>query len=134
MTARVINLTDMDTKKKTRVFAFDFDGVIAQYNGFVDKDHTGEPIKEVVGAIKILKEKGHQILIHSTRGDDLLKEYCTRNDIPYDYINTNPNLQGENPGKPIAYVYVDDRAVRYSGQSTDELVSELENFKAYWQR
>ena len=121
-------------EKKSRVFAFDFDGVIAQYKGFVSTEHTGTPIQEVVKAIRKLKENGHKILIHSTRGDDLLRNYCTEHDIPFDFINKNPNLEGENPGKPIAYVYIDDRAVRYDGQSADELVSELENFKAYWQK
>ena len=120
--------------KKSRVFAFDFDGVISQYEEFVSATHTGEPIKEVVGAIRKLKENGHKILLHSTRGDELLKNYCTEHDIPFDYINKNPELEGENPGKPIAFVYVDDRAVRYTGQSSDELVSELESFKAYWQK
>lgn len=51
-----------------------------------------------------------------------------------DYISKNPNLAGENLGKPITFVYIDDKAVRYSGQSADELVSELENFKAYWEK
>ena len=120
--------------KKSRVFAFDFDGVIAQYEGFVSATHTGEPIQEVVEAIRKLKESGHKILLHSTRGDDLLKTYCTEHNIPFDYINNNPELEGENPGKPIAYVYIDDRAVRYTGQTADQLVSELENFKAYWQK
>jgi len=119
--------------KKSRVFAFDFDGVISQYNGFVSTAHVGEPIAEVVKAIKQLKENGHKILIHSTRGDVLLKKYCEDHNIPFDYINKNPNLEGENTGKPIAFVYVDDRAVRYTGQSSETLVNELENFKAYWQ-
>ena len=42
--------------------------------------------------------------------------------------------EGDNPGKPIAFVYVDDRAVCYKGQSAEDLVSEIENFKAYWQK
>ena len=120
--------------KKSRVFAFDFDGVIAQYEGFISETHTGEPIKEVIDAIRKLKENGHKILLHSTRSDELLKNYCIEHDIPFDYINKNPELEGANPGKPIAFVYVDDRAVRYTGQSSDELVSELESFKAYWQK
>lgn len=121
-------------KNKSRVFAFDFDGVIAQYEGFISKEHTGTPILEVVKAIRTLKENGHKILLHSTRGEALLRNYCAEHSIPFDYINKNPNLEGENPGKPIASVYIDDRAVRYDGQSADQLVSELENFKAYWQK
>jgi hypothetical protein len=43
-------------------------------------------------------------------------------------------LEGDNPGKPIAYVYVDDRAVCYKGQTTEELVKEIIEFKAHWEK
>jgi len=125
----------MDKKlKKSRVYAFDFDGVIAEYEGFKGATHTGKPIDEVVKAIRILKNNGHKILVHSTRGYELLKRYCNENDIPVDYYNRNPELEGENPGKPIASVYIDDRAICYKGQTAEELVEELEAFKAYWQK
>lgn len=117
---------------KGRVIAFDFDGVIAKYTGFVSPDDVKEPILEVVETIKTLKERGYRILIHSTRGNEFLEKYCKKFSIPFDFINHNPEVQGENPGKPVAYVYVDDRAVRYNGQSAKELVSEIENFKVYW--
>ncbi len=75
------------TDKKTKTIAFDFDGVIAKYEGFVSKEDEKEPVFEVVEAIKKLKEKGFKILIHSTRGDDFLKMYCEKYFIPYDFIN-----------------------------------------------
>lgn len=116
------------------MYAFDFDGVIAETKGFKSAEYTGKPIDEVVKAIRILKNNGHKILIHSTRGNELLKKYCTKHDIPVDYYNHNPNVEGENPGKPIAFVYVDDRAVRYKGQTAEKLVKELEDFKVYWKQ
>jgi hydroxymethylpyrimidine pyrophosphatase-like HAD family hydrolase len=119
--------------KKGRVIAFDFDGVVAKYNGFVSPDDVQEPIAETIKAMRLLKEKGYRILIHSTRGNKFLKDYCERFAIPVDFINRNPEMKGENPGKPIAWVYVDDRSVLYTGQSAETLVSEIENFKAYWQ-
>ncbi len=116
------------------VIAFDFDGVIASYSGFVTKDDIQEPNAEVVKAITLLKEQGHTILLHSTRGDEFLKKYCERFSIPVDYINRRPDLEGENPGKPIAFVYVDDRAICYKGEDAETLVSEILNFKPYWRR
>lgn len=118
---------------KKRVYAFDFDGVIAGYSGFKGIHHTEKPIEEVVKAIRVLKSEGHKILIYSTRGNELLKKYCADHDIPVDYFNRNPEREGENPGKPIAYVYVDDRTVCYKGQSAEKLVGEIKNFKAYWE-
>lgn len=119
--------------EKLRSYAFDFDGVIAKYDGFKGVDHFGEPNKKVVDAIRQLNQLGHKIIIYSTRGEEGLKKYCTKNNIPVDYYNQNPELEGENPGKPIAYVYVDDRTVCYRDQSTEELVKEMLEFKAYWQ-
>jgi histidinol phosphatase-like enzyme len=100
-------------KKDFRTIAFDFDGVIASYDGFVSSEDVKQPISQVVEAIKILREKGFKILIHSTRGDDFLKKYCEDFSIPFDYINKRLDKKGKNEGKPIAFVYVDDRAVCY---------------------
>ena len=120
--------------EKLRSYAFDFDGVIAQYDGFKGKDHFGEPNEVVVKAIRELKKAGHSIIIYSTRGEESLRKYCTLNNIPVDYYNINPKLEGENPGKPIAYVYVDDRAVCYRNQTTENLVNEILTFKAHWEK
>lgn len=118
---------------KNRSYAFDFDGVIAQYEGFKGKDHLGEPNMPVVEAIRKIKSLGHKIIIYSTRGNDQLQKYCEKHNIPVDYYNHNPEVTGENPHKPIAYAYVDDRAICYRQQSSDELVEQILNFKAYWQ-
>jgi hypothetical protein len=125
---------NQEDKPKVRTIAFDFDGVIAKYAGFISKDDIQEPIVEVVKAIKLLKSSGNKILLYSTRGNEFLKNYCEKFSVPYDYINHNPDKQGENPGKPIALVYVDDRAVCYKGQKAEELVDEISNFKAYWEK
>ena len=116
------------------VIAFDFDGVIAQYSGFVAKDDVQEPNAEVIKAIHLLKEKGCKILLHSTRGDEFLKKYCERFSVPVDYINHRPDVAGDNPGKPIAFVYVDDRNICYKGEDAETLVKEICNFTPYWRK
>ena len=121
-------------KPKYKTVAFDFDGVIAKYEGFKGPHDITEPIQEVFKAITLLKEKGFKIIIHSTRGDDFLKSYCEKFSIPFDYIYRRPDREGENPGKPVAYVYVDDRSICYRGQDAETLVDEISNFKAYWEK
>ena len=116
------------------VIALDFDGVIAQYHGFVAKNDIQEPNPEVLKAIALLRAKGCKILVHSTRGDEFLKMYCEKFAIPADYINHRLDIAGENPGKPIAFVYVDDRTICYKGENAETLVSEILNFKPYWQK
>lgn len=116
------------------VIAFDFDGVIAQYSGFVAKDDVQEPNPEVLKAITMLKEKGCKILVHSTRGDEFLRKYCERFNVPVDFINHRPDVEGENPGKPIAFVYIDDRNICYKGENAEKLVEEIINFAPYWKK
>lgn len=118
----------------SRVIAFDFDGVIAHYEGFIGKEDIQQPNLEVTKAMAALREQGCKIMIHSTRGTEFLARYCEQFSIPVDYINSRPDKQGDNPGKPIATVYVDDRALCYRGQDAASLVSEITNFKTYWQQ
>ncbi|MFA6254352.1 MAG: hypothetical protein WC640_03875 [Candidatus Paceibacterota bacterium] len=124
----------MEEVKKVHSYAFDFDGVIAQYDGFKGHDHFGEPNEPVVETIRQLKGQGHRIIIYSTRSSESLQKYCEEHRIPVDYYNENPTKVGQNPHKPIAYVYIDDRTVCYRGQSTEQLIDEISKFKAYWEK
>jgi|GEM_PF-887298 len=115
-----------------RFYAFDFDGVIGLPPGkFKGDGHENNPNHEVVGAIRQLKEVGHTIIVYSTRSTDFLKKYCEKNDIPVDHFNVNPKFDNLNRGKPVATVYIDDRALCYRGQSTQELIDELTKFEPY---
>lgn len=118
--------------KKLLTIAFDIDGVIGQYHGFQGEDQLGLPNMEVVNAIRLLDARGHTIIIHSTHETELIRTYCLAHNIPFRYINENGERKGGNSGKPIANVYVDDRAYRYQGQSTAELVHDLEEFQPHW--
>lgn len=102
-------------EKKT--ICVDFDGVIAQYDGFKDNDIFGDPIDGVQSAMEVLKKKGFTIIIFTTRtASSKLKKYLNDNHITYDYINENPDQpKGSNSGKPIADIYLDDRAICFKG-------------------
>lgn len=120
---------------KPKTFAFDFDGVVSKYDGvFKGDEKVDQPRPEIVKAIKILKKQGHKILIYSSRSSKVLKKYCQKHKIPVDYYNLNPNYKTGNPGKPVASVYVDDRAICYQGQSAEKLVKEINSFKVYYSK
>ncbi len=106
--------------------AFDFDGVLAEYDGWKGHHHMGEPIEGMRELLLNLKEFGHTIIIFTTRGCNEIEEWCTKHQIPFDYINHNPHIQGNNPGKPVADLYIDDRAVRFT--SISQLKLDLESF------
>ena len=124
----------MSEEKKTKIVAFDFDGVISEYYGFKGLKHTGEPIPEVVEAMRTLKGFGHTIIVYSTRSNGLIKDYCNKNNIPVDYINENPNYPDATGSKPVAQVYIDDKAVCFRKQSASELVKEIINFQPHWKQ
>lgn len=102
-------------EKKT--ICVDFDGVIAQYDEFKGNDIFGDPIDGVQSAMEVLKKKGFTIIIFTTRtASSKLKKYLNDNHITYDYINENPDQpKGSNSGKPIADIYLDDRAICFKG-------------------
>lgn len=100
-----------------KTICIDFDGVIANYQGWQGTDKFGEPVPGVQNATKVLKEEGYTIIIFTTRKVTVaLKKYLADNHITYDYLNENPDQpKDSNAGKPMADIYLDDRAVCFRG-------------------
>ncbi len=92
--------------------AVDFDGVIHRYSkGWHDGTVYDPPMPGCYATLKRLKERGHKIIIFTTRGNDkALKEeaaeWLKKHKIPYDTFHSG--------GKPPAHVYLDDRALRFT--------------------
>lgn len=100
-----------------KTICIDFDGVIASYQGWEGADKFGDPVPGVQSALKVLRQEGYRIIIFTTRKvTAALKKYLKDNDITYDYINRNPD-QPKDAGtdKPVADIYLDDRAVCFRG-------------------
>lgn len=107
-------------KQKPHIIAVDFDGVVHQYSkGWHDGTIYDPPIHGIKELLQDLKDKGCEILIYTTRAFDRivngeisenqlteLHEYFRKFEIPYDSIWTGH-------GKPLAHIYLDDRAVRF---------------------
>lgn len=109
---------DLIKSQHRKTIAVDFDGVIADYSqGFQGRDTFGEPLPHAGEGTSALKAAGWKVVIFTTRSDTPeLRRYLKDNAIAYDEINTNSDQpEGANPGKPIADVYLDDRAIRFTG-------------------
>jgi hydroxymethylpyrimidine pyrophosphatase-like HAD family hydrolase len=117
-----------------KTIAIDFDATIATYDGFKGKGVFGNPVEGASRVIKQLKQKGWKIIIYTTRSEThQIIDYLDEHNIPYDYINHNPkNIElGCSLGKPLADVYLDDRAITFDG-NWGKALYDVENFSEWW--
>ena len=109
-----------DTKSRRKTIAVDFDGVIADYDGWKGADVLGPVRPDVRDALNFLRDEGWKIIVHTTRSPEAIARYLQENQIAFDELNFNSDY--DNVGtKPVATVYWDDRAVCYSGDATKDL-------------
>jgi len=100
--------------------AVDFDGVIAEYDGWKGAAHLGDPRPDVTAALVELKKDGWKIIVHTTRQERAVRPYLEVAAIPFDEINCNSDYP-HCSNKPVASVYWDDRALTYTGDAIQDL-------------
>lgn len=117
LTADKLNLP----QKKLRI-CFDLDNTLVTYPEIPDDYRTVKPIYKNINLLKNLKEAGHEIIIYTARRMTTHNNNIGRviKDIALTTINTldGLNIQYDELifGKPIADVYIDDKALNpYSG-------------------
>lgn len=116
-----IHPEDVSVQSQRRpTIAVDFDGVLAEYDGWKGADVLGQPRMDVVHVLRMLREEGWKIVIHTTRSEAEIQDYLTSNRIPCDEVNRNSSYQTRGC-KPVATVYWDDRALCYSGNAFRDL-------------
>ncbi len=108
------------TQQLPRTIAVDFDGVIADYDGWKGTGILGPPRRDVLEALRVLHAEGWKIIIHTTRGEMEISSYLAEHDIPHHEINRNSDYRTLGT-KPVADVYWDDRAFCYSGDALRDL-------------
>ena len=100
-----------------KIAVIDFDGTLCKF-AFPDVGPVEPGVKE---ALETLKKAGYTIKIHSCRtayywGDEseravhahLIKIFMEKHELPYDELILSCTMD-----KPIADVYIDDRAIKY---------------------
>lgn len=96
--------------KHVPTVAVDLDGTLAKETKF-DKNKIGDPRPGAKKFMERLQQAGCRIIINTVRGNKkLIKDWLTENEIPYDYINENPDQPADASDKIIADIYVDDKA------------------------
>lgn len=107
---------------------FDFDGVIHSYkSGWKGIDIIPDPpvdgIREVM---QELKDDGYTVVILTTRAAEIpgkiaVCEWCNKHGITYDLVTAV---------KPPSVVYVDDRGMKFEGNTTG-LVEKIKGFHSW---
>lgn len=113
-------------KKHRPVLAVDFDGVAAQYNGWKGEDHLGRPMPGLERFLEEVIKQGWNIILHSCRPAWRLQKWAEQYGLARYFVgyNENPyfnNHPQEKSCKPVATMYLDDRAVRFHGDWNEVL-------------
>jgi len=88
----------------------DFDGVIAQYDGWKGVGVFGDPMPDVAESLRTFQSWGWRIIIFTVRQNtEALFKYFYDNKIPFHSINSIAHNPPNTGPKPIADVYIDDR-------------------------
>lgn len=111
-------------KMYKKTIALDFDAVIHQYTGWSNGKLNG-PIEGAFAAIRTLQEIGFDVVIFSTRDSEDIRSWLLQYDGPTIAVTRE---------KPLCTVLVDDRAIRFDGIWTPELLYQITEFKAYWEK
>lgn len=96
--------------------AVDLDGTLARNREPFDPGVIGDPRPGAKKWMEAFRQAGARLVIFTVRGDkELVRTWLTRHQIPFDYINENPDQPPDSSGKVIADFYLDDRAVNAAG-------------------
>lgn len=116
------------------VLAIDFDGVMAEYHGWKGEGIVGNPMPGVHSFLQVLQEKGWELVIHTTRSLRVVADWLEVQGLEEFFLMDA--LSEESPyriagRKPHATVYLDDRALQFTGDF-DLALTKLEGFKPHW--
>src|SRR5688572_1557188 len=104
--------------KSPKTIMVDLDGVICTEERVFDRP-LAEPIAGAREALAKLKAEGHTIIVYTARGWAELrvtKKWLDDHGMAYDAIHM---------GKPVAHIWIDDRAVRFT--SWEQTLRDVEN-------
>lgn len=96
------------------ILAIDFDGVIHDWKHPKPGRKMGEPISGARESLQAMRQKGHQIIIHSCNRPSVIADWMAWYKIPYNNIWQD---------KPVADWYVDDRGLQF--QSWEQVMRDL---------
>lgn len=101
----------------------DLDGVLNEYDGNFDENFIPNP-KEGAREFLSAVSKNYIIKLFTTRNKILTAKWLIKNNLD-EFIEDITNI------KEPAYLYIDDRCIRFNGDF-DELKNQIDNFKPHY--
>jgi len=111
-----------DQPQYQKTIAMDFDGVIATYTTGQHQE-IGTLIPGIKELIDQLRTEGWAVVIYSARKTHEIEGWLDDNAVIHDGISED---------KPLAEIYVDDRALQFDGNVTN-LQYQIANHRPWWQ-
>ena len=98
----------------------DLDGTLASYDGWKGEWQIGDPIDGAIAAMAVLIAQGHNVYVHTVREEkEHVEGWLRKHEFP-------SKMKVWSGAKPIAMVYIDDRAVRF--RSWTQAMQEVKEF------
>lgn len=94
------------------VLAIDFDHTLHDADQPVPGRRMGKPIPGARETLQRWADRGHTIIVHSGNRPAVIRAWLDYYDIPY---HTIWGEHTHDVGKPLADLYIDDRAYRFTG-------------------
>lgn len=111
-------------KKRPRVVSIDFDGVLAEYDGWKGEEVFGVPIAGAKEFVSRLIRTGYTPVVYTVREVSGVQNWLSEYEFPEIEITKE---------KVPSVAYVDDRCVKFDGDFT-KFYEELEHFDVYWRK
>jgi hypothetical protein len=107
------------------VVCVDMNGVLDMYTGWKHADYWDPPRPGAAEFLQRLRGSGFRVVVFTTRYADHVWQWLHTHGLAA-YVDAVTDR------KPPAYVFVDDRAVRFTGSFADTL-REIADFTAHWE-
>lgn len=109
-----------------KTIMIDLDGVLNNYTKYEENyiPDIKEGAKEFIE--KLYNSNNYELVLFTTRNEKLANDWLKKEKLDV-YFKEVTNIK-----KP-AYLYVDDRAVKFEGNYEDTL-QDIEKFKVYWKK
>ncbi len=98
-----------------RAVCLDLDGTLTERVGHIEA--LGAVLPGARQAVEALRRRGYRIIVHTARPSvqaERIREHLDGQGVPVDGVNADPRAAWETT-KPLADLYIDDRALRFRG-------------------